>query len=65
MEFLEDAKVSIPFEIFATDISETAIEKARAGIISRTPQLAPCLAAAVGAVLHQNGTRVPDREDHP
>ena len=31
MEFLEDAKVSVPFEIFATDISETAIEKARAG----------------------------------
>ena len=31
MEFLEDAKVDVPFEIFATDISETAIEKARAG----------------------------------
>lgn len=31
MEFLDDTKVSIPFEIFATDISETAIEKARAG----------------------------------
>jgi two-component system CheB/CheR fusion protein len=31
-EFLDDAKVSVPFEIFATDISETAIEKARAGI---------------------------------
>jgi two-component system CheB/CheR fusion protein len=32
MEFLEGAKVRVPFEIFATDISETAIEKARAGI---------------------------------
>jgi two-component system CheB/CheR fusion protein len=32
MEFLEDAKLRIPFEVFATDISETAIEKARAGI---------------------------------
>ena len=31
MEFLDEAKVSVPFEIFATDISETAIEKARAG----------------------------------
>ena len=31
MEFLDEAKVSIPFEVFATDISETAIEKARAG----------------------------------
>jgi two-component system CheB/CheR fusion protein len=31
MEFLEEAKVSVPFEVFATDISETAIEKARAG----------------------------------
>jgi two-component system CheB/CheR fusion protein len=32
MEFLEEAEMSLPFEIFATDISETAIEKARAGI---------------------------------
>jgi two-component system, chemotaxis family, CheB/CheR fusion protein len=31
MEFLDDAKLSVPFEIFATDISERAIEKARAG----------------------------------
>src|ERR1035438_6288506 len=31
MEFLDDAKVRVPFEVFATDISETAIEKARAG----------------------------------
>jgi len=31
-EFLDEAKASVPFEIFATDISETAIEKARAGI---------------------------------
>ena len=31
MEFLDDVKGSVPFEIFATDISETAIEKARAG----------------------------------
>jgi two-component system CheB/CheR fusion protein len=32
MEFRDGAKVSVPFEIFATDISETAIEKARHGI---------------------------------
>ncbi len=32
MEFLDKTKVSFPIEIFATDISETAIEKARAGI---------------------------------
>ena len=32
MEYLEDAKVRVPFEIFATDISETAIERARAGM---------------------------------
>ncbi len=31
-EFLEDRNLSIPFEVFATDISETAVEKARAGI---------------------------------
>jgi two-component system CheB/CheR fusion protein len=31
MEFLDDTKVSVPFELFATDISETAIETARAG----------------------------------
>jgi two-component system CheB/CheR fusion protein len=31
MEFLDHAQVSVPFEIFATDICETAIEKARSG----------------------------------
>jgi two-component system CheB/CheR fusion protein len=31
MEFLDEADVNVPFEVFATDISETAIEKARAG----------------------------------
>jgi two-component system CheB/CheR fusion protein len=32
MEFLDDAALRVPFQVFATDISETAIEKARAGI---------------------------------
>jgi two-component system CheB/CheR fusion protein len=32
MEFLDDAVVTVPFQIFATDVSETAIEKARVGI---------------------------------
>ena len=32
MEFLDEAKLNFPIEIFATDLSETAIEKARAGI---------------------------------
>jgi two-component system CheB/CheR fusion protein len=32
MEFLDETKKSFPIEIFATDLSETAIEKARAGI---------------------------------
>jgi two-component system CheB/CheR fusion protein len=31
-EFLDDAAVPVRFQIFATDISETAVEKARAGI---------------------------------
>jgi two-component system CheB/CheR fusion protein len=31
-EFLDETKAAFPFEIFATDISEGAIEKARAGI---------------------------------
>jgi len=35
-EFLDDANVSMPFEIFATDISETAVEYARAGVYSGT-----------------------------
>ena len=64
MEFLDDTKVSIPFEIFATDISETAIEKARAGTYTDSA-VGARLAAAIGAVLHPNGTRVPDRESHP
>lgn len=32
MEFLEEAGVSLPFEVFATDLSEVAIVTARAGI---------------------------------
>ena len=36
MEYLEESKVSVPFEIFATDVSEIAIEKARAGIYAGT-----------------------------
>ena len=63
MEFLDDAKVSFPFEVFATDISETAIEKARAG--ATRSRAGPCLAAAIGALLHPNGTWVPGCEDHP
>jgi two-component system CheB/CheR fusion protein len=35
-EFLDDAKLSTPFEVFATDISETAIEQARAGTYAGT-----------------------------
>lgn len=31
MEFLDDVNASVPFEIFATDLSDTAIERARAG----------------------------------
>ncbi len=31
MEFLDEANVSFPIEIFATDLSATAIERARAG----------------------------------
>jgi two-component system CheB/CheR fusion protein len=34
IEFLEEQGVTLPFEIFATDISEPAIEQARAGIYS-------------------------------
>jgi two-component system CheB/CheR fusion protein len=34
MEFLDETKTSFPVEIFATDLSETAIEKARAGAYS-------------------------------
>ena len=32
VEFLDETRLGFPIEIFATDISETAIEKARAGI---------------------------------
>ena len=35
-EFLSDSNLSTPFELFATDISETAIEQARAGTYSGT-----------------------------
>ena len=63
-EFLDEAKVSVPFEIFATDISEIGDRKSpRRHVLRR--HAGPCLAAAIGAVLHPNGTRVPDCENHP
>ena len=63
-EFLDEAALNIPFQVFATDISETAIEKARAGIYTQAA-LAPDLAEADGAVLHEVGSRLPDRQEHP
>lgn len=39
-EYLDDMGVTVPFQVFATDISESAIEKARAGIYSQA-SLAP------------------------
>jgi two-component system CheB/CheR fusion protein len=36
LEFLDQAKVDVPLEIFATDISEAVIEKARAGVYKDT-----------------------------
>ena len=64
MEFLDDAGVSVPFEVFATDISETAIEKARAGIVQGLRGGA-CFAAAIGALLHPHGAPAPDRQGGP
>ena len=64
MEFLDEAKVSVPFEIFATDISETAIEKARAGTYTGAA-LAHVSPQRLARFFTRIGTRVPDREDHP
>ena len=36
MEFLDEANVSFPVEVFATDLSTTAIERARAGTYANT-----------------------------
>jgi two-component system CheB/CheR fusion protein len=36
MEYLEETGRTAPFQIFATDVSDTAIEKARAGIYTET-----------------------------
>jgi two-component system CheB/CheR fusion protein len=55
MEFLEDAKLSVPFEVFATDISEAAIEKARAAVY------AP---AALAHVSPQRRARFFTRSEH-
>jgi two-component system CheB/CheR fusion protein len=46
MEFLDETKMSFPIEIFATDLSQTAIEKARAGTY------------AVGALAHISPQRL-------
>src|SRR6185369_15453357 len=36
LEFLDDSAGSIPFQIFATDVSDKAIDRARAGLYPET-----------------------------
>jgi two-component system CheB/CheR fusion protein len=55
MEFLDQAKVSLPIEIFATDLSVTAIEKARAGVY---------MGAALAHVSRQRLARFFVRSEH-
>jgi len=64
VESLEEAKLSFPFEVFATDISETAIEKARAGTYADAA-LAHVSPKRLARFFHQNGTWTPGREGHP
>jgi two-component system CheB/CheR fusion protein len=54
-EYLDEAKLSLRFELFATDISQAAIEKARAGIYTD---------AALAHVSPERVARFFDRAEH-
>ncbi|MEI9976221.1 MAG: CheR family methyltransferase [Ignavibacteriota bacterium] len=63
-EFLSETKLSFPIEIFATDLSETAIEKAPRRHVHGW-NVGARLGAAAGALLSALGARVSDCERHP
>ena len=64
MEFLDDTKAEPSVRDFRHRYQRNGDRKSpRRHIHGR--RVGPCLAAAIGAVLHPNGTRVPDCEDHP
>ena len=52
------------FQIFATDLSESALKKARAGIYPREHR-GERLPGAPAAVLRQGGRPLPDQQGHP
>ena len=64
MEFLDEAKLQPSVRDFRHRYQRNGHRKSpRRHIHGR--RVGPCLAAAIGAVLHPIGTRVPDREEHP
>ena len=64
MEFLDEAKAERSVRDFRHRYQRNGDRKSpRRHIHGR--RVGPCLAAAIGAVLHPNGTRVPGCEDHP
>ncbi len=63
-EFLEEAGLSVSCEVFATDISEAAITKARAGTYPDAT-LSNVSPERLAKFLHQNGSRLADREGDP
>ena len=64
MEFLDDSEVEHSVRDLRHRYQRNGDRKSpRRHLHGR--RVGPCLAAAIGAVLHPNGTRLPDREDHP
>ena len=63
-EFLERDGANVPLQIFASDISETTIEKARAAIYMM-PALAEVSPARLKRFFVKANGGVPDREIHP
>src|SRR6202042_1242360 len=62
-EFLERAGANVPIQLFASVISDTAIEKARAGIYT-VPALAEVSPGAVETLFRESQRWIPDRKIH-
>ena len=63
-EFVEEAAIPVRIQVFATDLSEPAIDKARAGLyLGKCPGRR--VAGTATALLRQDGRALPDQQSTP
>ena len=63
LEYLGEKAVTTQIQIFATDLNEKAIEKARSGIYLKVG-IAKCISAKASPVFYKNQWTLPGDKDH-